>query len=134
MGRIRYISNVEIADCMLRVGVPVTVKEILELLAKYHPTMKVDVPFVRTRLAMFERSPNVICVVNKETRPATYHMLSINQEFFRGARNGKALRFAHTVIPKKSRDSDNTTISAWLRQVWYELELKRFYLTRAHHA
>lgn len=129
----RFISNVEIADCMLRAGGPVTVKRIVELLGKHYPELEVDVPFVRTRLAMFERSKNVICVVNKDTRPATYHMMQIHQEFFRGARNGRVPDFSRTVIPKKNRDTDCAGISKMLRELWNGFERSRLVeLTTAH--
>ncbi|HFU2857287.1 TPA: hypothetical protein ACGQ50_000827 [Enterobacter cloacae] len=128
MVKLEPISNVEIADCMLRAGCPVTVRRILELLAQHHGQYSVDVTFVRARLAAFERSPNVICVVNKDARPATYHMLQVNQEFFRGARKGRPLDFSHTIIPKKSRDTDNSSLSALFNEIMNAMARKRLAL------
>ncbi|MEG5932468.1 hypothetical protein UXN85_20595 [Enterobacter hormaechei] len=133
MGKANAITNVEIADCLLRAGGPVTVKRLLELLAEYHPSMEVEVTFVRARLAAFERSHNVICVVNKDVRPATYHMMSVNQEFFRGARKGRPLDFSHTVIPKKSRETDHASLSALCFSIWYQIAEKRYALTAINH-
>lgn len=130
--RSNAVTNVEIADCLLRAGGPVTVKRLMELLAEHHPKMHVEIAFVRARLAAFANSHNVICVVNKDVRPATYHMMSVNQEFFRGARKGRPLDFSHTIIPKKSRQTDNASLSALCFEIWYRLAEKRYLATINH--
>ncbi len=130
----RSVSNVEIADCMLRAGGPVTVQRVVALLEEHHPELFVDVAFVRTRLAMFERSKNVICVVDKEKRPATYHMMQIYQEFFRCSRTGEPLDFSKTIIPKKNTPTD-VGLSELVRLLWGDIERKRLtHATCSHSA
>ena len=130
------ITNVEVADCMLRAGGPVTVKRIVELLKEFHPTLEIDVTFIRARLAAFERSPNVICIVDKDSRPTTYHMLSVTQEFFRGTRHGvRPVDFTHTIIPKKRGDAESCT-PAFCIELWNRVTRRRYEyeLGAGHHA
>lgn len=118
------ITNIEIADCLLRAGKPVTIRELKEIIKLHHPGMVInDTTFISVRLAAFERSKNVVCLVNKDVRPATFHMKTITQEFFRGSRNGLPLDFTHTVIPKKSRSTRSAT--AFVNELWNSLVRQR---------
>jgi len=113
---VKTISNIEIADVLLRAGKPVTFKEIVVLMNEHHPNFDINTGYIRQRLVLFARSRNCVCVIDKDARPVTYHMQSIFQEFFRGSRDGRVRDFSHTIIRKKAQETEGST--SILRRLW----------------
>lgn len=96
---VEKISSVHIADVMLREGKPVSAKEIMELIRRHYPRVKIDPDFVYARLSSFSLSKSVICRMDKTVRPRKYEMVHVTQSHF-NRESRESINFDMTVIPK----------------------------------
>ncbi|MDE9494597.1 hypothetical protein KKJ09_13635 [Xenorhabdus bovienii] len=123
----KRISNIHLADVLLRENRPLTAKEVMEAIRLYHPNVEIDKDFVYARLNVFCSSKNIVCIMDTSVRPRTFEMKHITQAHFK-LRNGMRIDFSKTVIPAgrvKDDEKKAAKNAALLLKIWDELIRKR---------
>lgn len=123
----KKISNVYLADVLLRANRPLTAKEVMEGIRRYHPDVVIDKDFVYARLNVFCKSKNIICMMNQDVRPYTFEMKYITQSHFK-PRGGVKIDFTKTVIPAggaKHNEKKAAECAALLRKMWDDCVRRR---------
>ncbi|MDE9474739.1 hypothetical protein KKJ12_17905 [Xenorhabdus bovienii] len=121
------ISNIHLADVLLREHRPLTAKEVMDAIRRYHPNVEIDKDFVYARLNVFCSSKNIVCIMDTSIRPRTFEMKHITQAHFK-PRNGIRIDFSKTVIPAgrvKDDEKKAAKNAALLLKIWDELIRKR---------
>ncbi|MCP9270171.1 hypothetical protein M5U04_19335 [Xenorhabdus sp. XENO-1] len=121
------ISNIHLADVLLREHRALTAKEVMDAIRRYHPNVEIDKDFVYARLNVFCSSKNIVCIMNTSVRPRTFEMKHITQAHFK-PRNGMLIDFSKTVIPAggvKGDENKAAKNAALLRKIWDDIIRKR---------
>lgn len=123
----KKISNVYLADVLLRANRPLTAKEVMEGIRRYHPNVVIDKDFVYARLNVFCKSKNIICDMHTDERPFKFEMKYITQSHFK-SRGGVKIDFSDTVIPvggAKFNEKKAAECAALLRKIWDDCVRRR---------
>ncbi|MBD2780828.1 hypothetical protein ID852_03455 [Xenorhabdus sp. 42] len=121
------ISNIHLADVLLRENRPLTAKEVMDSIRRHHPHIEIDKDFVYARLNVFCSSKNIVCIMDTSVRPRTFEMKYITQAHFK-PRNGVFIDFSTTVIPAggvKDDEKKAAKNAALLRKIWDDIIRKR---------
>ncbi|WP_426575363.1 hypothetical protein ACP179_01140 (plasmid) [Xenorhabdus stockiae] len=121
------ISNIHLADVLLRENRPLTAREVMDAIRRYHPQVEIDKDFVYARLNVFCSSKNIICLMDTSVRPRTFEMRHITQAHFK-PRHGMIIDFSKTVIPAGGMREDEKKAAknaALLSQMWDDLIRRR---------
>ncbi|CDL85776.1 hypothetical protein [Xenorhabdus szentirmaii] len=121
------ISNIHLANVLLRENRPLTAKEVMDAIRHYYPHVEIDKDFVYARLNVFCSSKNIICIMDTRVRPRTFEMKYITQVHFKPS-NGTFIDFSKTVIPAggvKGDEKKAARNAALLREIWDDIIRKR---------
>ncbi|WP_340615858.1 hypothetical protein [Xenorhabdus entomophaga] len=121
------ISNIHLADVLLRENRPLTAKEVMDAIRRYYPHVTIDKDFVYARLNVFCSSKNIVCLMDTRVRPRKYEMKYITQAHFK-PRHGISIDFSKTVIPNGGLKGDEKKAAlkhAALRKIWDDMIRKR---------